>query len=89
MTFRMQTDATARKVVGSTAGASLGAALSTILIWVVETQWLGDALPEAVQIATTTLVTALLAYVVGYNTRPGQADVVVLDPGAPVVVDGR
>lgn len=88
MTFRMQTDATARKVVGSTAGASVGAALSTILIWFAESQWPAVDLPETVEVAATTLVTAFLTYMAGYYTRPGQVDVVVTDQAQPVVANG-
>lgn len=88
MSFRMQTDATARKVVGSTAGASVGAALSTILIWIAEAHWPGVDLPETVEIAATTLVTAFLTYMAGYHTRPGEADVVVVDRGQSIPLDG-
>lgn len=62
---RMQTNTPARKVLGST----LAAALSVILIWVIEST-AQVAIPEAVGAAILTV----LVFITGYFTPPAAID---------------
>lgn len=64
--------ATARtqpKVVASTVGAGIGAAVSTITIYLIETLGKID-LPDAVEGATLVIVSAGIAFLAGYIKRP-------------------
>lgn len=57
------------KVIAATAGAGVGAALSTIIIYLIES--LGRIeLPEAVQGAALVLVSAGIAFLAGWVKRP-------------------
>ena len=62
---RMATQIPARKVVGS----SLAAALSVLLIWLVETT-IGIDIPQAVEAA----ILSILVFVTGYFTPPSHHD---------------
>jgi hypothetical protein len=74
----MKTAATARKVLGSTAGAGVAAALATLVIWAIESPaLLGVDVPGTVEGAITTLFAALAAYYAGYHTSPGPDDHIV------------
>lgn len=57
------------KVVAATAGAGVGAALSTISIYLIETLGKVD-LPEAVEGAALVLISAGVAFLAGYIKRP-------------------
>jgi hypothetical protein len=87
-TIRMKTSSTARKVLGSTAGAGVAAAVSTLVIWGIESpQLLGIDVPGPVEGAITTILSALAAYYAGYYTPPGSEDQIVAEPeaeGSPV-----
>jgi hypothetical protein len=87
-TIRMKTASTARKVLGSTAGAGVAAAVSTLVIWGIESpQLLGVDVPGQVEGAITTIFSALAAYYAGYYTPPGSEDQIVREPdaeGSPV-----
>ena len=57
------------KVVAATIGAGVGAALSTVIIYLVETLGRVD-LPDAVEGAGAVLVSAAVAFAAGYIKRP-------------------
>jgi hypothetical protein len=57
------------KVVAATVGAGVGAALSTVIVYLVETIGRTD-LPDAVEGATAVLVSAAVAFGAGYLKRP-------------------
>ena len=57
------------KVIAATAGAGVGAAVSTLAIYLVETLGKID-LPDAVEGAVLVLVSAGVAFLAGYIKRP-------------------
>lgn len=57
------------KVLAATAGAGVGAAVSTILIYLIESLSKID-LPDVVEGAALTLVSAGVAFLAGYIKRP-------------------
>ena len=57
------------KVIAATAGAGVGAATSTIIIYLIETLGRID-LPAAVEGAALVLVSAGVAFLAGYIKRP-------------------
>jgi len=57
------------KVLAATAGAGVGAAVSTLAIYLIETLGKID-LPEAVEGATLVLVSAGIAFLAGWVKRP-------------------
>lgn len=57
------------KVIASTVGAGVGAAVSTITVYLIETLGKID-LPDAVEGALLVLVSAGLAFAAGYIKRP-------------------
>lgn len=57
------------KVVASTVGAGVGAAVSTIAIYLIETLGKVD-LPDAVEGAALVLISAGVAFLAGYVKRP-------------------
>lgn len=57
------------KVVASTVGAGIGAALTTITVYLIESLG-GIALPEEVKGAAVTLISAGVAFLAGYIKRP-------------------
>lgn len=59
------------KVLASTAGAGLGGALGTILVWLLSAN--GIEVPESVGAAFDTVLAVVVAFVAGYLTPPGQA----------------
>jgi hypothetical protein len=80
-TIRMKTASTARKVLGSTAGAGVAAAAATLVIWGIESpQLLGIEMPGQVEGAITTIFAALAAYYAGYYTPPGPEDQIIAEP---------
>ena len=68
---QMQTNRPARKVYASTAAV----AFTTILVWVIKTQF-GVDLPESIEGAALTL----LVFVSGYFTPPAAIDGIVAQP---------
>lgn len=56
------------KVVAATAGASVGAALSVVLVWIVEASAHID-IPEAVELAVPVILCAGLAFLGGYYKK--------------------
>lgn len=56
------------KVVAATIGASVGAAISQIIVWLAEITTRVD-IPTEVEASFTVVVTALLAFVSGYFKR--------------------
>lgn len=76
---RMNTARPSRKLVaGGVSGLTVGTALTTILLYLIEaaTQ---QALPLAVQAAISTLVTTAAVCAVGYWTAPGDDEAIVAD----------
>lgn len=57
------------KVVAATAGAGVGAAVSTLAIYLIETLAKVD-LPEAVEGAALVLISAGVAFLAGYIKKP-------------------
>lgn len=57
------------KVIAASAGAGVGAAVSTIAIYLIETLGRVD-LPEAVEGAALVLISAGVAFLAGYIKRP-------------------
>lgn len=83
--IRMRTDATARKVLGATAGAGVAGAITTIVIWIIEHPGvLGVNVPADVAAAMTTVIAAVATYYAGYNTLPSAEDQIVAVPDAAV-----
>lgn len=81
--IRMRTDATARKVLGATAGAGVAGAITTIFIWIIEHPGvLAVNVPADVAAAMTTVIAAIATYYAGYNTLPSAEDQVVAVPDA-------
>lgn len=63
------TDRPQPKVLAATAGAGVGAAISTIAVYLIETLGKID-MPEAVDGAILVLVSAGVAFLAGYIKRP-------------------
>lgn len=57
------------KVLAATAGAGIGAAVSTIAIYLIETLGRVD-LPDVVEGAALTIISAGVAFLAGYIKRP-------------------
>lgn len=57
------------KVVASTVGAGVGAAVSTITLYLIESL-AGIALPEEVKSASVVLISAGVAFLAGYVKKP-------------------
>lgn len=57
------------KVVAATAGAGVGAALSTIAVYVIES-FGGVDLPSTVEVAGAVLITAAVTFAAGWLKRP-------------------
>ncbi|MDE2621162.1 MAG: hypothetical protein KGL54_13445 [Sphingomonadales bacterium] len=75
----MNTARPSRKLVaGGVSGLTVGTALTTILLYLIEAA-MHQPLPLAVQAAVSTLVTTAAVVIVGYLTAPG-ADEAIL-PG--------
>ncbi len=71
--FKMSSSKPAQKVVAAT----LGAAVATIVIWILNSYVLKSPLPEAVAGAVTVIVTTLVTFLAGYFTSPAAADQIV------------
>lgn len=57
------------KVVAAASGAAFGAALTTLILWGIETSTKID-LPEAVEGAALVIITTGIAFLAGYIKRP-------------------
>ena len=67
--FGVPTSKPQSKVIASTAGAGVGAAITTIAVYLIET--LGKVeIPEAVEGAGLVLISAGIAFLAGYIKRP-------------------
>lgn len=66
------------KAVAATGGSAFGAAVTTIVIHVL--QGFGLTVADDLQAAITTIVTALVTLAAAYFTPPGSAEAVVVTP---------
>lgn len=72
----VSTSAPTNKAVAATGGSAFGAALATIVIYLME---LGSFVPpDSVKAAITTILTALVTLGAAYFTPPGAGEVVVV-----------
>jgi hypothetical protein len=62
------------KTLAATGGSAVGAALATILLYLIDPE---SKLPQPVQVAVTTLMTAAITFIAGYFTPPGAREAVV------------
>ena len=70
------------KAVAATGGSAFGAAVSVLAIWLLRDE-AGVAIPEQVQAAITTIITAILTLAAAYYTPPGSGEAVVMTPQGP------
>lgn len=73
------TAAPTNKAVAATGGSAFGAAVATLLLWALG---LKD-LPEEVQAAIVTIVTALVTAAAAYFTPPGSHEAVIMTADGP------
>lgn len=72
---QMATDKTARKVTAATAAASVA-----VLVTFGIEAFSGNALPDHIAAAVTTIITGLATWAAGYYTPPARRDQVVSAP---------
>lgn len=68
------TNAPTNKTLAATGGSAVGSAIATIALYLYDPQ---SQLPPTVQVAVTTLVTAIVTFIAGYFTPPGAKEGVV------------
>ena len=68
------TNAPTNKTLAATGGSAVGSAIATIALYLYDPQ---SQLPATVQVAATTLVTAIVTFIAGYFTPPGASEGVV------------
>jgi hypothetical protein len=71
------------KTVAATGGSAVGAAVATILLYLIDPK---SELPQAVQVAVTTLMTAIVTFIAGYWTPPGATEGVIRTAEGQVVM---
>lgn len=72
MKYRMQTKKPARKVTFAALGGGIGAAAATIITFLIELG--GTEIPNEVETAIALLLSAILAFVFGYQIPPSPED---------------
>lgn len=81
--MKMQTAKPTRKLIaGGISGLTIGSAVTTIVVYLIETMS-GQLLPNTIQTAIGTLITTAAVVGVGYLTSPSDADVPVEEPPKP------
>jgi len=75
------TSAPTNKAVAATGGSAVGAAVSTILLYLLDPD---GHLPQEVKVAITTLVTAVVTLAAAYFTPPGASEAVIRAPDGSI-----
>lgn len=75
------TSAPTNKAVAATGGSAIGAAVSTIVLYLLDPN---GHLPQEVKVAITTLVTAIITLAAAYYTPPGASEAVVQAPDGSI-----
>ena len=75
------TSAPTNKAVAATGGSAVGAAISTIVLYLLDPN---GHLPQEVKVAITTLVTAIVTLAAAYYTPPGASEAVMQMPDGSI-----
>ena len=78
----LPTNAPTNKTLAATGGSAVGAAMATIILYFIDPN---SQIPQPVQVAVTTLLTAVVTFIAGYMAPPGATEGVIRTAEGQVV----